>query len=290
MSSYKREYELAFRASDGFEKVLTQKADKLGLMIDFNITKSITSTPNMATIGITNPGPDTIATLQKEGVVSLKAGYEDDIALILSGDKQSAYYSSDGGTQRIELKVLEGVGGYKDLQISKNYSLGTTSLDIINDLVNFIIGAIPSVDSVDTYIIAHANVYIEPQVVFGQALDLLKKFLEPLRYEYFINNGVLQILPVNGFTRAFQVPVNSSTGMIGSPKPIMQTDKTKKARNGIEIQSILNYNFDIGRTILVNSKEINNEIFKIESVIFSGNSFDGDWISNIKAYEIDNAI
>lgn len=288
MSSYKREYELTFTGTDGTFKQLTQTADKVGLMIDFNIMKSRTAKPNLATVVITNPGKDTIASFQKQGTVRLKAGYKGDIATILLGDKTSVTYMDDGGTKALSIRVLEGATSYANLQINKSYSFGSTSLDIISDLVSHIVANVPSVQSADPYVVLTPKVYIEPQVVFGPALDKLTEILSPLGYEYFINNGVLTILAVNGFLRTQQVVINSKTGMIGSPKPIMSTNNAASpgARAGVEVSSILNYNFDVGRTMLVSSNETNG-IYMIDSVNFIGNSYEGDWVSNMKGYEVE---
>lgn len=291
MTSYKREYELTFSPADGGladSRQLTQTADKVGLMIDFDIMKSRTEKPNMATITITNPGIDTISSFQKQGIVRLKAGYKGDIATILLGDKVSVSYDESGGTKTLKVSVMEGVTSYANLQINKSYALGSTSIDIVNDLVTFIVQNVPSVQSADPYVILAPRVYIEPQVVFGPALDKLTEFLQPLRYEYFINNGVLTILPINGYTKTQQVIVNPKTGMIGSPKPIMTNDRSAKqeAKDGIEVSSILNYNFDVGRTMLVSSNETNG-VYVIDSVNFVGNSYEGDWLANMKAYELE---
>lgn len=285
MSSFKREYELTYEAEDGKVKTLSQRSNRMGLMIDFDINKSRTDQPNISTVGITNPGKDTIAHFQKPGVLKLKVGYKDDIALILAGDKQAMSYSHEGGTHRLELRILEGSAAYDKLQISKKYGFGSTTAEIISDLTEWIRQNIPSVESIDPFILANSNAYIDPQVVFGSATELLTKFLSPLGYEYFIEKGILTILPINGHTRSLEVPLNSGNGMIGSPKPIMEVDASKKALNGIEVQSILNYNFDVGRRINLKSKETNG-IYRIQSVQFTGNSFEGDWLCNIKAYDI----
>jgi hypothetical protein len=285
MSSYKREYELIYTAEDGKVLKLTQTAEKMGLMIDFNINKSRTDKPNQATIGITNPGKATIAHFQKTGVVELSAGYKGDIALILAGDKQSMSYTHDGGTQRLELNILEGSAAYDKLIINKSYSFGSTTIDIVNDLTQWIKENIPSVSAIDPYILIGAKSYLEPQVISGIATELLTKFLAPLKYEYYIDKGLLTILPMNGYTRALQVDINNKTGMVGSPKPIMDSGADKKALNGIEVTSILNYNLDVGRLINVTSNETKG-VYRIQSVSFVGNSFEGDWLCNVKAYDI----
>jgi len=286
MRSYKREYLLEFIAIDGTNVVLQQTADKTGLMIDFSIKKTITKTSNSATISITNPSRNTMAALQKQGTISLSAGYKDDIALILHGQKESTSFSDDDGTMRLELKVVEGTASYEDLLFSKNYGAGASSIDVVKDLVKHLINNVPSVLSVNQYSLTTFKKYSGTQVVYGDAFKLLGEMLFNIGFEYFLNKGELTILPSNGFIRDLQVDVNANNGMIGSPKPIAESSTTKASKNGVEFKTILNYNFDIGRRVSIKSNDFDNAIFKIEEVNFIGNSLEGEWISTVKAYEI----
>jgi len=285
MKSYIREYELTFVAADGTTKTFTQTNGKTGLMIDFDINKSKSDGKNEAIIGITNPSRDTIAALQKEGVITFKAGYKDDIATIMIGEIESFVYEDDGANKRIELRILEGNTSYKNLLINRYYNIGATSIDIVADLVSHIITYVPSVESANAYQLLDFNSYQFPQVIYGNAYDKLGQILYPLGYEYFVNKGVLTIIKQNGFIRELEVTLNADNGMIGSPKPISETNDKKETVAGVEAKSILNYNMDIGRRLKIESQEINST-FRIDAVNFSGNSFEGEWIVNIKAYEI----
>ena len=297
MTSYKREYELTFVPTmDDTSNVLagiieqsnsvvfSQTAKRVGLMIDFNITKSETKGENVGIIGITNPSKDTIASLQKDGVVTLKVGYKSDIATILVGSKDSVSYYDNGGSKRIELSVLEGKASYKQSYMSQNFPLGTTNIQIITEIANHIVSNVPSVESLNPFIIFDFKSYQFPQVVVGDAFDLLDNFLKPIGYKYFINKGVLNIVEKNTPLKDLPVILGPHNGMIGSPKPIMDSSDPTKSTSGIEVMSIINYNFDIGRLLSISSEQING-IYKISSVNFIGNSYEGDWISNIRAVE-----
>lgn len=285
MVSFGRAYELTYLADDGTSVVFSQGRDKAGLMIDFEITKTLTKESNTATIGITNASRDTIATLQKPGTVTFKAGYYDDIATILVASRDSFSYEDLGGTKRIELSLIEGQANFKSLQISKSYNIGATSTDIVDDLVQHLIDNVPSIESANNYSIADFNSYQSPQVVFGNAYDQLTNILLSLGYEFYVNKGVLTILPLEGATRDVEVGLSAYSGMIGSPKPIVESDTDQTSRAGVEVRSILNYNMDVGRRLKINSNDFDNDIFRIEAVTFIGNSFEGEWVCDIKAYE-----
>jgi hypothetical protein len=256
-------------------------------MIDFSISKTMQPTSNTATIGITNPSQDTIAALQKEGVVTLKAGYKDDIATILVGSKESIDYFDDGSTKRIVLTVLEGSASHTDLIYSSNFYIGASRVDIVRSVVDHILASVPSVTSADLFTILDFTTYQKPQVFHNNAFKILSDLLEPIDYKWFVQKGNLSIIANNSFLKDAAVPLHSDNGMIGTPKPISETDSNKITRSGVECRSILNYNFDVGRLLILNSKEYINESFRMETINITGNSFEGDWMTVIKAFEVD---
>jgi len=287
MVSFSRSYDLQFEATDGDVVQFTQSNDNPGLMIDFVITKSKTKAANKGVIGITNPSKDTIQTLQKEGIVRLKAGYNDDIATILVGSKESSVYMDEGGTKRVELNILEGITKYTSLQFSRNYGKGTTNVQIISDLVSHIIDNTPSVDSSNFFLITESIVYSNEQVVFGNALDQLDKFLSPIGFQYFINKGILTIIGQNGFIKDVEVRLTPDNGLIGFPRPVAENNTTATAVPGIQCKSILNYNFDVGRRLRLDTKDFELKVYIIDTVTFTGNSFESEWVCDIKAFEGD---
>jgi len=287
MSSYQRTYKLQFSARDGTNLVLSQTLEQVGLMLDFQIEKSTSSEANVANITITNPSDDTIGTLQKEGIVILELGYAGDNAIIFTGEKEAVNYTYESGTKRLELNLLEGTSNYTNLNFSKNYPIGTTNLQIISDSVLHLIANVPSIQASNAYLISDLKIYTRPQIVSGNAYDILKSFLDPIDYQYFVANGTISIIPQNGFVKDLQVSISSRSGLIGSPKPISENDKEDTAKNGVEFESILNYNFDVGRLVKIDSKSFTSKILKIRSVTHVGNTFEGEYKSIVRAFEVD---
>lgn len=283
---------MTFEADDGSTAELTQTFDKPGLAIDFNIQKTRTKASNTAIIGIMNPSKDTMGVFQKDGVVRFDAGYKGDIASILVGNKQSANYQDMGGDKRFEILALEGVTAYENIQFSKQYGKGTSNVEIITDLAKFIADNNPAVDSVNFFTILPSDfkVYGQEGVVFGNANELLGNLLSPIGFQHFVNKGVLTILGQNGFVKDLEVILNPNNGLIGSPKPISNASNAKVSRPGIECRSILNYNFDVGRRLRLQTKEYNNKAFIIDSVNFVGSTYEGEYTADIKAYEADGVI
>jgi hypothetical protein len=293
MTSFHKEYKLTYIAEDGNNLELKQTYDQIGLKLDFNITKTITKSKNVGTIGITNASRDTAATFQKPGYIILELGYKGDTAIVMSGQKETISSTSDFGSNRIEMTCLEGSGTYSQSHFSQAYPAGVTVFQIINDLVKTITQKIASVQSADIFNLGADGfkIYNHPQLVDGDVFELLENFLKPFGYIYFINKGVLTILDNSrGFKNLLAIQLNTSNGLIGSPYPTAQADPAKKSRAGVQCESALNYNFDVGRLLILNSEFFTNATFRMETVVFYGDSFDGPWNNNLTAYELNNGI
>ena len=288
--SYMRAYELTYSPRDEQDYIIRQKGGEVGLAINFNIQKSKEESANQATIEIFNPGTTTVATLAKEGILTLKAGYKgepnDDIAVIFVGTIEKSRFRTEGTTKTLTLELKEGVGSFAQTQITQNLGPNLSTQDMVQVLVNHIIANIPSVDSANPFTIDTPIFYVKPQSFFGNAFSYLSEILKSVGYFWFINKGVLTILPEQGVVRDLAVELNSQNGLIGTPKPVTRTDSKKDNVNGVEVESILNYNFDIGRVLLLNTKDYDNSRFRIDSVSFVGNSFEGDWRCTMRAFEV----
>jgi len=288
LTSFFRSYVFEFQAEDGSSVKIEQSRGNIGLKMDFNISKSQSSGNNLATISIWNLSKDTIGILQKKGIVRLQLGYEGDIANILVGSVVSLNFEDEGGDKKTDIQVQEGfAGSFAETKFSKQYGIGTTNQQIILDIVNYLVANNPSVDSFDFFTIDSLIFYNSEQVVTGNAFKKLAEFLAPAGYKYFINKGILQIVALNGFVRDTEVPVTPDTGLIGYVRPIADSTSMAKSLPGIQFKHILNYNFDVGRRIRVTSADYNNNVFIIDSVTFTGSTFDGEYVCEVRAVESD---
>lgn len=287
MTSFKRCYELTFTAENGQQLTFTQTTEKNGLMLEFDITKSNTKKSNQAVLRITNPSNDTITTLQKEGVVNLKLGYADDIATVLQGEKKNLIYDETGSDKTVIIEVAEGEASRDKIDYSKNYGAGTTNTAIIQDLVSHIIENVPSVESQNVFTLTEVVTYQKPQIVTGNVFEKLDQMLSAINMEFFINKGVVTILAQDGFVKDVLVPVSSSNGLIGIPKPISDNNPKKKSIAGIDFESLLNYSFDVGRLVKVNTKDLVDRRYKIDTVKFVGNTYEGEFKCQVRGIEAD---
>ena len=87
---YGRNYRLTVTDVDGNSKEIS------GLHIEFEITKSTLSFPNLARISITNVSKDTLSFIQRKfNNVRLDVGYGEDIGLLFKGEIRNVFQRGD---------------------------------------------------------------------------------------------------------------------------------------------------------------------------------------------------
>jgi hypothetical protein len=282
MVSYFRSYELTIEPKAGEPVQFVQDRSQQGLAIEFNIQKSDTEQSNPATVKIFNPSNDTISKIQSGEILRLKAGYHNDISTILIGRITSFFVSVNGMDVVVEIEV-ETRPPVK-LSINEKMSKGSTNIQIIDKLVTYIIDNVAEVEGKNPYVIPTVQSYKSSVVLAGDPYELLLKYLVPIGYLYVVDNGIISILQTDGFLLESAVNLSPSSGLIGSPKKIQESIKgTDKKRNGIEVKSILNYNFAPRKILVLQSREVTGR-YTISTVTFQGNSFSGEWTATVRCF------
>lgn len=281
-----RTYELTYTTKDGSEIKFEQNKDKMGLAVEFQVQKSKDPKSDTAVVSIYNPSPNTLGILQKEGVVTLKAGYNDNFGIICNGNKEYTKLDTSTIDKRIDIHINQSAVALSKSIFSENYSAGTPASKIAKDLIDFLIANNDSINDWNFYPIVSTLVYPTKQVFFGKADQLLSDLLRSIQYQYTVTNGTIYVRPIDGFLAETSITVTSNSGLIGSPTQVSEADSKKKSVNGVEFSTMLNNKFVVGRQVILRTKNFVNKIYKIDSVYFTGNSFQGDWMSTVRATEI----
>lgn len=283
MTFLNRSYNLTFVAS-GQTLTLTQTSEQRGLCIEFITTKTISKEPNVSEVTIYNASSQTINTLQKNGLLSLSCGYQDENSIIMSGWASDSEIKNDGkGSTSIKLSLIDGLGIDGNLLIKTEFSSKSTSTKIVAALVDFIKSKMLGI-RIAPYIILTPIIYESSTSMFGDAYDLLDTTLRDCGYRVHIENGVLTILKATqSINEAFTV-ISSSTGMIGAAKPVKKLDSDNKAQVGCEFETILNPSLKLAKSVKVISNSV-NDLFRLESIVHAGNSLEGTWTTKAKGWK-----
>ena len=278
---YKRAYELTIIPDDGDVKVIRD------LRINFEVTKSVLSFPNLAKIIITNPNQDTISLLQKKFTkITLNAGYEGNIALIFKGQLRNAFQGKQSTDKTITIYAGDGEKDWQNASFNKtfteNVTISTAIQEVLKTFKEATVGALEGIPEIADK--------LRGQTLSGSSKDILDQFAEEYGFNWSIQDGEVIITPIEQPLEGNEaVLITAATGMIGSPTI---------TEIGADVSSLLNPKLLPNKAFRIESVAADVQLgnlffrdvkkttaegnYKIQEVTFKGDSRDGDWISSVK--------
>jgi hypothetical protein len=230
-----------------------------GLRISFQVEMSRSDKPNTASIIIYNANSDTVALLQREdAIVRLLAGYETPLQLFQGNPTQGGVYLEKVGPDRVlKIEAQDGQRQTVGARISKSYATQTTSGQIFDDLMTAMALPLGTIDLDRT--VKH------PQglVLSGYVRDLLTTLVESQGRQWFVRDGVVQVVPRGGSTGETAVVFSSvSKNLIGAPV---------RTKDGVKVVALLSPSLRPGKPFRVISEEVNGD-YIADDVTFVGDS------------------
>ena len=278
---YKRVYELTVIPPGGEARIIK------GLRVSFEITKSILSFPNLARITLYNPNQDTISALEEKYTrIVLNAGYEGDLRLLFKGDVRNVFQTKTGRDRLLTIYSGDGEKSWQNATfnktLSENLSIKSAIEEVLKTFSDVNIGTLQGLPKVADK--------LRGQVLSGSSKDIMDNFAEEYGFSWSIQDEEVIITPDQEPLEGDEaVSVTAATGMIGSPTITeIGVDVTTLLNprllpnRGFIIES-LNADVAIGNLFFRNIKRTSAEgLYKIQEVIFRGDSRDGDWLSSVK--------
>jgi len=278
---YKRAYELTIIPANGEAKIITD------LRINFEITKSILSIPNLCKFIIYNANEDTLSKLQKKFTkIVINAGYEGNQRLLFKGDVRNVFQSRNGVDKLTAVFCGDGEKDFQNSTFNKTFSENVSLKEVINEVLKTFkettIGLIEGItDNADK---------LRGQTLTGSSKDILDNLADEYKFDWNIQDGEVIINPIDSILLPDDaVLVNSATGMINSPTI---------TEIGVDVTTLLNpallpnkafkiesvgSNVQLGDLFVSTVKRtIAEGTYKIQEVVFAGDSRRGDWVSKIK--------
>jgi len=278
---YKRVYELTVIPPGGEARVIK------GLRVNFEITKSILSLPNLARITLYNPNQDTLSALEEKYTrIVLNAGYEGNLRLLFKGDVRNVFQTKKGRDRLLTIYSGDGEKSWQNATfnktLSENLSIKSAIEEVLKTFSDVNIGTLQGLPQVADK--------IRGQVLSGSSKDIMDNFAEEYGFSWSIQDGEIIITPEQEPLEGDEaVLVTASTGMIGSPTVTeIGADVTtllnpRLLPNRAFLIESVNADVTIGNLFFRNIKRTTAEgLYKIQEVIFKGDSRDGDWLSSVK--------
>lgn len=270
------------KGGTGFYVGNIHSATQDALHICFSVEKSDSDTPNTAKIQIWNLSDANLKVLdEKDVVVELKAGYGDNMPLILAGDVTYVTTVPDGADRMTEIEVADGRVALRDTNITVSFNDQVDTEEVYNYIAGQM--GLPITFAKDLTFVKLPNGFS----FVGKAKNALQRVAAANGHEWTIQNGVIQItLPGRPITTQGFV-LSSDTGLVSIPKRITinQSSNNSDSLVGWEIEYLLNGAIGVNDVVQLKSKTADG-YYRIHKVVFDGDNMEGDWVCNAQALEI----
>lgn len=226
--------------------------DLSALRVTFETKQEDEESPNNAQVRVYNLAPETMTRIQKEYTrVILQAGYDGNFGVIFDGTiKQFRIGKEDSTTTYMDLLAADGDRAYNWATVSKSLAAGSTPAQRISALV----GAMAPQGVTPGQIIIPENtggVLPRGRVLFGLARNALRDQVRSTGSTWSIQNGQVNVIPLDGYLPGEAVVLNARTGLIG---------RAEQTQEGVRARSLINPRIVQGGLVKIDNASINQTV------------------------------
>lgn len=287
MASYQnfdRQYRLAAgqAGGTGFEIGETSETQPVPLHINFSLQKSDLETQNTGRVTVWNLNPSQLAALnEKDCVVSLRAGYGNQLPLIFAGIVSYVCTSLDSADRKTEIEVIDNLVEVRDTYVTVSYN-GTVNWKTIFDDVAAQMGVAISYSYNAEFVdISNGFSFV------GLARDIMTKGCKCCNLSWSLQNGVMQVKKPGDVMSKEVFVLSPDTGLLGIPARVVLTQEDSTAENqlGWDVEYFLNGAINIDDYVKLESETVTG-FFRVYSLEISGDNVSGDWICKARLLEV----
>ncbi|MBB4063693.1 phage protein [Gellertiella hungarica] len=255
--------------------------NKHDLMIEFSITKDLSSSANSAEITLWNLNEDHRNAVGKVfDEITMEAGYippggAGNVGVIFKGAVRDVEHTREGPDIKTTIRCGDGARALRKATISKSFPKGTPIKDVIEEIQKEMEkqgvkrGEWKFPDQMP-------EKFKRPYAVCGLCRDELDTIGRGQKFYWSLQNETLEIVPGDGFIGGV-VLITPETGMIGTPAI---TD------NGVTVKALLNPEVRPGRRVQVQSQTLQmngaDGMYRVSSVTFTGDNMTGPFEMDIE--------
>lgn len=239
------------------------------LDIEFEIPFSDKNEPDVSTISIYNLSEDSINSIEKQGNVSVSAGYRDmhNVAEVLSGQIESIKTEWKSLDKVTTITISDGAKAWRKTELNKTYQNNTKASAIMNDLCNELGYPVSELKPKKDI------TYPLGKTIKGSASKSLIQLAKDTESKMFINKGRIVIRPEEvGYNSG--ILLNAETGLLDTPTLNENNtgDQVDSAEGGKEeppqkswtVKCLLNPQIETDMIINIESRSINGA-FRVKS-------------------------
>jgi hypothetical protein len=225
--------------------------DLSSLEISFRINQADWNAPSTAYIRVFNPAQSTVAAIQQENApVALQAGYKDgNFGIIFSGTiMQVRTGKMDSVTRFLDIRASDGDALHSFSFINTVIQPGASYAAQLSAMKQVLTKANIAIDQNASQPLSEfGGIYPRGKVLIGLGKIALNNIADGSSATWFIEQGVLKIVSLNGYLPGEAVAINSQTGLVGVPEA---------TESGIYVRTLLNPLIKVGTAVQLDNDEI----------------------------------
>jgi hypothetical protein len=284
---------------------LTPPPDRVGtvqqwviedLRVNFKIEAGVSASPNKTLIKIYNLNETHRKQLHTSKLAHIKveAGYEfGSFGTIFVGQVRQVFNRLDVTDWITEIEAADGEVAQQTCQIAFSSSKSPWSKAAVA-VADAMLAHFPAGNLKEAVAEAVARDETDKRIqgdpllsrgvnIHGSGLEGMRELLNHKGIALSVDKGALLALHPTSI-RNPAVVLGSESGLIGFPE--LTTAITKKGASQLKVKCLINPMIDPGRGIIVDLPDYKNQTYRVESLSHEGDSWDGDWLTNILAKRI----
>jgi len=287
---------------------------KRGFRIAFACEKSLKSSLNSATVRAWNLSEASRFRIQRDRTrFLLEAGYQRDLFGVFKGQATRSWTAREGADLVTTIDSLDGYDAVQDSEVAKvdpragqrvavKFPAGTRIDALIEAVAAFLtLGGDVRLGDLDA---AFAEIELEAAerglpfalvrslTLEHKAGDVLDRLGRMYRFDWSIQDGVLELHPWDRIWRGDVVEVTPATGLIGTPTPIWQATREGGETGtviGARFTSLLRASIRPGALVSLASEAVSGT-FRVHSTRYEGDTISGPFSVDAECYNLPGVV
>ncbi|MGE4191782.1 MAG: hypothetical protein AB7E51_00185 [Pseudodesulfovibrio sp.] len=266
------------------------------LSVVFRVRHADSETPNTADIRVYNLSASTMARIKEFTRVVLQAGYRSGAGLIFGGSIRQVRRGRNGTDTYLDILASDGDKAYNYAVVNATLAAGAKPADQVNKAAGAMSGHGTTVGHMPDL---GGTALPRGKVMYGMARKYLRDAAATNGCTWSIQNGAVQVVPVQGYLPGEAVSLTAQTGLIGQPE---QTNE------GIKVRALINPRFRVGGRIHLDNESIQkyrtelryktvnlaprldeDGYYRILAVDWTGDTRGRDWYADLICVGIDDS-
>lgn len=248
-----------------------------GMRFQFQVVRTLAKEPNTCDLKVTNLAPSTRSLLQGRGCrVVISAGYEDDAAVLFTGDARTVDHRREGTDWVSHFACGDGERAYRLARASRSFAAGTPLATVVREAANAL--GVGSGNLERALAPLAGRTLAHGYAMHGQASGQLDVLLRSLGLAWSVQDGALQVLSARESLPGTAVLLEPESGLVGTPEA--GSPDAKGAPPVAKVKSLLQPRIRPGSRVDLRSAGLRG-LFRAQRVEHAGDTAGGDWYSSL---------